>query len=111
MTFNLAPQANITNLFRSNGISRKHNLQIEWVFVLYFGIYGMYTMNLFLTNQELSPFCGYPIGNTLDPYAVISPADGAYACHVYCVQSFRNGYTGFIKLVWLALTTGYNVDA
>jgi hypothetical protein len=56
---------------------RKIKFKSEWEFLLYFGLYGMYAMILFLTNQELTPFAGYPFDHALDPYVLLSPAGGA----------------------------------
>jgi hypothetical protein len=75
---------------------------LEWVFVPFSRLYGMFGIILSLTNYVSRLFAGYPFNCPLDPYVVLSPAGGAAPRHGYWVQPFGDGSTGYLQPIRVA---------
>jgi hypothetical protein len=84
-------------------LSKMRKPTLELVYVLLCGLYGMFGTILSLTNQLFHHFAGFPFGYPLDPYVVLSPADGAAPGHGFWVQPFGNGCSGYIQPIWQAV--------
>jgi hypothetical protein len=59
MSFGISPPKNITNMFENwlKGLQRRVKTRLELEFVLSYGQYGISAMTIFLTNQNMLPFC------------------------------------------------------